>query len=57
MDMLGDRKMRKIVNNYYEDSGEHELVYKAVKTAWSKEKLYHDEVDGSSRKSILVKLR
>ena len=57
MDMLGDHKMRKIVSNYYEESGEHELVYKAVKTAWSKENLYHDEVDGSSSKSSLAQIR
>ena len=49
MDMLGNQKMRRIVTNYYEESGEQKLVSKAVATAWEKEKLYNDtttETDG-----------
>ena len=46
MDMLGDTKMRKIVNSYYEDSGEQDLVRKAVAEAWQKEQLYSGEIDG-----------
>ena len=46
MDMLGDRKMRKIVNSYYEGSGEPALVRKAVAEAYSKEQCYNEEVDG-----------
>ena len=46
MDMLGDRKMRKIVNRYYEDSGEPKLVRKAVDEAWRKEQNYNAENDG-----------
>ena len=38
MDMLGDRKMRKIVNDYYEESGEQDLVRRAVSDAKSKER-------------------
>ena len=50
MDMLGNQKMRRIVTNYYEESGEQKLVSKAVATAWEKEKLYNDtttETDGT----------
>ena len=46
MDMLGDRKMRKIVNSYYDDSGEPTLVRKAVAEAYSKEQDYNEDVDG-----------
>ena len=38
MDMLGDREKRKIVSKYYDDSGEPELVRKAVSEATIKEK-------------------
>ena len=37
MDMLGDQRMRKIIYSYYENSGEHELVRKAVSEAQEKE--------------------
>ena len=50
MDILGNQKMRRIVTNYYEESGEQKLVSKAVVTAWEKEKLYNDtttETDGT----------
>ena len=50
MDILGNQKMRRIVTNYYEESGEQKLVSKAVATAWEKEKLYNDtttETDGT----------
>ena len=50
MDMLGNQNMRRIVTNYYEESGEQKLVSKAVATAWEKEKLYNDnttETDGT----------
>lgn len=59
MDMLGDRKMRKIVNSYYEESGEQDLVKKAVWNAQSKEKRYIEEVDGTSAKAnpISAKLK
>ena len=43
MDMLGDRKMRKIVNSYYEDSGEPKLVRKAVDEARRKEQMFNAE--------------
>ncbi|CAI8009436.1 ABC transporter G family member 8 [Geodia barretti] len=49
MDMLGDRKMRKIVNSYYEDSGEPKLVRKAVDEARRKEQMFNAEnieIDG-----------
>ena len=49
MDMLGDHKMGKIVNDYYEYSGEPELVRKAVAEAWQqhkREQLKTDQVDG-----------
>ena len=46
MDMLEDRKMRKIVNSYYEGSGEPALVRKAVAEAYSKERDYNEECDG-----------
>ena len=38
--------MRKIVNSYYEDSGEQDLVRKAVAEAWQKEQLHNGEIDG-----------
>ena len=50
MDMLGNQKMRNIVNSYYEDSGEPELVRKAVAEAQEKEQLHCDHVDGSNAK-------
>ena len=46
MDILGDKKMRKIVNSYYEGSGEPHLVRKAVAEAYSKERDYNEQVDG-----------
>ena len=38
--------MRKIVNSYYEGSGEPRLVRKAVAEAYCKERDYNEEVDG-----------
>ena len=48
--------MRKIVNSYYEDSGEPDLVRKAVVEAWSKEQDYNDQVEGSGN-ALLAKWR
>jgi hypothetical protein len=56
MDMLGDRKMRKIVNSYYDDSGEPTLVRKAVAEAYSKEQDYNEQVD-SSGNALLTRWR
>ena len=52
--MLGDHKMRKIVNDYYEDSGEQELVRKAVSKAWSKENQLNSETDGINTTGTLL---
>ena len=47
MDMLGDRKMREIVSKYYENSGEPQLIRKAVDEARKKEQKHvYSEVDG-----------
>ena len=57
MDMLGVQKMRIVINNYYEDSGEQELVRKAVSDAWNKEqKHYHDDIDASDH-GVVAKLQ
>ena len=49
MDMLGDKTMRKIICNYYEESGEQDLVRRAVSEAWDKEQnIYNDEINASS---------
>lgn len=56
MDMLGNRKMRKIVNRYYEDSGEPRLVRKAIDEAWCKEQNFNgDEIDGKRNLSTMFK--
>ena len=47
--------MRKIVNNYYEESGEQDLVRKAVSEAWSKEQLYNGDIDGNATLSAKLK--
>ena len=48
MDMLGERKMRGIIYKYYEESGEDELVRKAVESARSKEiHTYNKEIESS----------
>ena len=48
MDMLGDQKMRMIINDYYDSTGEQDLVRKAVSESWVKEQqIYSDERDGS----------
>ena len=46
MDMLGDKTMREIVSKYYEQSGEPELVRKAVDKAWLMEQTLNTEIDG-----------
>ena len=46
MDMLGDKEMRETVSQYYEESGEQELVRKAVDKAWYKEQSFNAEIDG-----------
>ena len=58
MDMLGDQEMGKIVNDYYEDSGEPELVRKAVAEAWQlkREQLKTDQVDGNGTLSAKLKI-
>ena len=55
MDMLGDPKMRNIVNHYFEESGEQDLVRKAVSDAWSKEHSMMIEKD--DRNILPAKLR
>ena len=52
MDMLEDIKMRKVVTQYYENSGELELVRKAVIDARVKEKA-HSECNGTGNKSTI----
>ena len=56
MDILGDQKMRKIVNSYYEGSGEPALVRKAVAEAYCKEQDHNEQVDGSGN-TLLARLR
>ena len=46
--------MRIIVNNYYEESGEQDLVRKAVEAS-SKEQLYNGEIDGNVTLSAKLK--
>ena len=57
MDMLGDGEMRKIVNSYYEDSGEPKRVRKAVDGAWEKEQMFNpgDEIDGQNTLFCILK--
>ena len=38
MDILGNQGMRKMVTDYYEETGEQKLVSKAVGKAWVREK-------------------
>ena len=47
MDILGNQKMRRVVTNYYQESGETKLVNKAVKRAWIKEKSFNENKDES----------
>ena len=49
--------MGKIVNDYYEDSGEPELVRKAVAEVWQlkREQLKTDQVDGIGTLSAKLK--
>ena len=47
--------MQKIVNDYYEESGEQDLVKKAVSQAWSKEQQLNNETDGKG--TIQAKLK
>ena len=49
--------MRKIVNDYYEDSGEQDLVRKAVSEAWVKERRLNSESDGLSTGTLQTKLQ
>ena len=56
MDMLGNYNMRKLVTNYYEESGEPKRVSKAVSEAWKREKEYiHNKTDGPQ--SALKRIR
>ena len=50
MDILGNKSMRKMVTDYYEDTGEPKLVCKAIAKAWGREKEYSTtslDFDGS----------
>ena len=47
MDMLGNYNMRKLVTNYYEESGEPKRVSKAVSEAWKREKEYMNNTTDS----------
>ena len=38
MDILGNKGMRKMVTDYYEDTGEQKLVGKAIAKAWVRER-------------------
>ena len=38
MDILGNQGMRKMVTDYYEESGEQRLVSKAIAKAWVRER-------------------
>ena len=42
MDILGNKSMRKMVTNYYEDTGEQKLVSKAIGKAWVRERGFSD---------------
>ena len=42
MDILGNKGMRKMVNDYYEDTGEQKLVSKAITKAWVRERGFSD---------------
>ena len=44
MDILGNPKMRHLVTDYYEESGEPRLVVKAVAKAAAKENSYLEHV-------------
>ena len=59
MDMLGDKKMRKIIYKYYEDSGGDEMVRTAVHEARQKElHIFNGEQKHASRcESRLQQLR
>ena len=51
MDILGNKSMRKMVTDYYEDTGEPKLVCKAIAKAWGREREYSSnslDFDGSS---------
>ena len=46
MDILGNKGMRKMVNDYYEDTGEQKLVSKAIAKAWVRERGFSgDSID------------
>ena len=47
MDMLGNQKMRQLITDYYQSSGEPNLVNRAVQQAWTRERKYSlDLIDG-----------
>ena len=52
MDILGDKDMGKIITKYYEDSGEPELVRKAVTEARVKEQAQNSS-NGTGKKSAV----
>ena len=52
IDMLGDKMMRKIVNAYYEDSGEQDLVKEAVVESCSKDQQDSDVSRASNRGTL-----
>lgn len=42
MDILGNQGMRKMVIDYYEETGEQTLVSKAIAKAWVRERGFSD---------------
>ena len=56
MDMLEDKKMRMIISQYYEESGEPEMVRKAVDEAWHKEKSFNAQSDDQGTLSAKLNL-
>lgn len=56
MDILEDKEMRKIISQYYEESGELELVRKAVDEAWHKEKSFNAQSDDQGTLSAKLNL-
>ena len=48
MDMLGNQRMRQLITDYYQSSGEPNLVNRAVQQAWTRERKYSlDLIDGT----------
>ena len=48
MDMLGNQRMRQLITDYYQSSGEPNLVNRAVQQAWTRERKFsQDLMDGN----------